>query len=464
MSPNMEPPTRRARPRSDASPSSDAARGPSFSSSSGPTGLPRLLNAIPAQGSMSLSEHLRVHGEPPLARGRRERRSASALVERIEHAGLRGQGGASFPTAVKMRAVAGQRGRAVVVINAAEGEPASLKDRTLIAALPHLVLDGAALAAQAVGAEEVVLCVPDSIALEGPERAIAERRQLAGLEPPIRLATVSDRYVAGQESALVNHLNGGPALPTFTPPMPFQRGVGRRPTLVNNAETLAHVALIARHGADWFRELGTAGEPGSALVTLSGPVAYPGVYEIEQGSSLRSLLDAAGGATAELRAVLFGGYAGAWVDAESLPGLALSDEHLAPHGASLGAGVVLLLSADACPVAETARLARWLARQSARQCGPCLHGLDTLAGAIEEVAAGAARGKARQRIAYFASLARGRGACSHPDGTVRLIVSALEVFAADFADHAKHGICDACRRPGELPLPVGLQASAGAAS
>jgi NADH:ubiquinone oxidoreductase subunit F (NADH-binding) len=445
MSTRFEEPTRLAEPPA----ASGGAR------SSGPAGLPRLLKDIPAQGAMSLSEHLDVHDYPPLARNRRERKAASALIEEVERAGLRGHGGAAFPTAVKLRAVAAERGRAVVVINAAEGEPASLKDRTLLQALPHLVLDGGALAAQAVGAEEVILCVPDSIALEGPERAIAERNaQLGDDSPRIRLATVPDRYVAGQETALVNHLNGGPALPAFTPPMTFQSGVGRRPTLVNNAETLAHLALIARHGAGWFRELGTAGEPGSALVTLCGPVAYPGVYEIEQGSSLSSLIEAAGGATAELRAVLFGGYEGAFVDASLLRGLALSDEHLAPHGASLGAGVVLLLSKEACGVAETARVTRWLAQQSARQCGPCLHGLDALASSIEEVASGAARGKARQRIAYFASLARGRGACSHPDGAVRLVVSALEVFAADFADHAKHGICDACRRPGELPLPI----------
>ena len=423
--------------------------------SSGTAGLPRLLKDIPAQGAMSLAEHIDVHDYAPLARGRRERKAAGALIAEIERAGLRGRGGAAFPTALKMRAVANGRERAVVVINAAEGEPASMKDRTLVQALPHLVLDGGALAAQAVGAAEVILCVPESIALEGPELAISERNeQLGDGAPRMRLATAPDRYVAGQETALVNHLNGGPALPTFTPPMPFQRGVGRRRTLVSNAETLAHIALIARYGAEWFRELGTAGEPGSALVTLSGPIAYPGVYEIEQGSSLSSLIDAAGGTTASPRAVLFGGYAGAWVGGELLRSLALCDEHLAPHGASLGAGVVLLLSEDACGVAETARVTRWLAQQSSRQCGPCLHGLDALASAIEEVASGAARGRARQRIAHFASRARGRGACGHPDGAVRLILSALEVFAADFADHAKHGICDACRRPCELPLSL----------
>ncbi len=419
-----------------------------------PAGLPRLLNAVPTQGAMSLEEHLDVHGEAPLAHNRRERKDAHALIDRIERAGLRGRGGAAFPTAVKMRAVAAARGRPVVVANAAEGEPTSLKDRTLVAALPQLVLDGAVLAAQAIGAEEAILCVPETIDLDAPQQAIAERRRHDGGTPKLRLATVPERYVAGQESALVNHLNGGPALPTFTPPMAFERGVGRRPTLVGNAETLAHIALIARHGSEWFRRLGTPSEPGSTLVTLCGPIAYPGVYEIEQGASLTSLIEAAGGSTSPLRAVLLGGYAGTWVSAELLRGLALSAEHLAPHGATLGAGVVALLSEDACGVAETARVLRWMASQSAGQCGPCVHGLDAIATSVEEVAAGSARDKARRRIARLATLARGRGACAHPDGAVRFLVSALEVFAEDFADHARHGVCDACRRPGELPLPV----------
>jgi NADH:ubiquinone oxidoreductase subunit F (NADH-binding) len=419
-----------------------------------PEGLPRLLSAIPQRGAMSLAEHLHVHGPPPLARKRREWRDAHLLIDRIERAGLRGRGGAGFPTARKLRAVAQQRRRGIVIANCAEGEPASYKDRTLLQALPHLVLDGAVLAAQAIGADEAILCAPDSVSLLEPERALAERTQLGVSAPRIRLATVPDRYIAGQESALINHLGGGPARPTFTPPLPFQQGLAKRPTLVNNAETLAHIALIARFGSSWFRQLGSASEPGSALVTLSGPVAYPGVYEIECGSSLLALLQAAGGLTAEVQGVLCGGYAGAWVDARELRTLALSDEHLAPYGATLGAGVVFLLSRDACPVAETARLARWMSRQSAGQCGPCVHGLDALATAVEGLASGAARraDDPAGRIARLTAVVGGRGACRHPDGAARLIASALEVFAADFADHAQHGMCDACGRPTELPL------------
>jgi NADH:ubiquinone oxidoreductase subunit F (NADH-binding) len=416
-------------------------------------GLPRLLAEIPQEGSMSLRKHLALHGDVPLYE--RRRREESPLIGRIERAGLRGRGGAGFPMAAKLRAVAASRRRAIVVVNIAEGEPASLKDRALAQALPHLVLDGGELAAEALGADELLVCVCETAngSVESVARAIEERASRARRGPAAQLVTVPATYVAGQESALVNFLGGGPPVPTFTPPRPFESGVRKRPTLVSNAETLAHLALIARHGSAWFRELGTPSEPGSALVTLSGPVAYPGVYEIESGSSLRSLIDAAGGTTARVRGALIGGYAGTWIAGELVGGISLSDEHLAPHGATLGAGVVVLLSDDACPVAETARVARWLAEESSRQCGPCVHGLDALARTVEEISLGEARGKVGQRLAELSELVRGRGACGHPDGASRFVLSAVEAFAADFTDHARHGRCEACSRPGELPLP-----------
>ncbi len=453
-----------------------------------PAGLPRLLAGIPARGALTLADHLALHGPLPSLLGSppsRGRRGSSALLDLVEASGLRGRGGAGFPLATKLRAVAGASrppfgGRPVVVVNGAEGEPASAKDRTLLRCLPHLVLDGALLAAAAVGAHEVLLGVCESApaALDACALALAERGAPRRGEPSVQLVAVPSRYVAGQESALVSFLGGGSPLPTFTPPRPPARGVRGRPTLVSNVETLAHLALLTRHGSDWFRELGTPAQPGSALVTLSGPVAFPGVYELEYGSPLLALLDAAGGATAPLRAVLLGGYAGTWLDASLLRGVALSDEHLAPHGATLGAGVVVLLSADACPVAELARLVRWLASESARQCGPCVFGLDALASVFEQLVLDDASGGpasqrrgvrgrrgasggaatldgrgATQRLASLAALVNGRGACSHPDGAARLVASALDVFADELAAHAHHGPCAACARPSELPRP-----------
>jgi NADH:ubiquinone oxidoreductase subunit F (NADH-binding) len=286
------------------------------------------------------------------------------------------------------------------------------------------------------------------------QAAIHERAQHYGARAPqLSLAGAPASYVAGQETALVNHLNGGPAKPTFTPPLPFERGVRRRPTLVSNAETLAHLALIARHGAAWFRELGTPTQPGSTLVTLSGAVALPGAYEIEPGVALGALLASAGGASAPLAGALVGGYGGTWIAGSALEGLPLCNEQLAAHGASLGAGVIALLSTRACPVRETARLGRWLAGESARQCGPCTFGLPALAEVLEQIADGAAGARALERIGQLGPLVSRRGACAHPDLAVNTITSALLAFEPEFLEHVRHGRCARCANPAELALP-----------
>jgi NADH:ubiquinone oxidoreductase subunit F (NADH-binding) len=417
-------------------------------------GLPRLLAGVQAD-AMTLAYHEAVHGPLPLVHRRRGETTPQALLEELERSGLRGRGGAGFPTAAKLRAVAAARGRACVLVNVGEAEPASRKDRTLTRALPHLVLDGGELVAATLGARELILAVCESAqsSADSLAMAIAERHSRGAMHA--RIVSVPERYVASQETALVSHVNGAPALPTFAPPRPFERGVAGRPTFVGNAETLAHLALIARHGANWFRALGTAADPGSALVTLSGPVARPGVYEIALGTPVSSLLDVAGGLTARAYGVLLGGYGGSWIAGEHLDDLLLADQALEPYGASMGAGVVLVLSEGSCPVAEVARLARWLASESAGQCGPCVHGLDAIADELDWIAGtGAARGEgATGRIAQLAALVRRRGACGHPDGTVRMVLSALAAFPAEFADHARHGACERCLTTSELKLP-----------
>jgi NADH:ubiquinone oxidoreductase subunit F (NADH-binding) len=242
--------------------------------------------------------------------------------------------------------------------------------------------------------------------------------------------------------------------------MVFERGVARRPTLVSNAETLAHVGLVARHGADWFREVGTGEDPGSTLVTVGGAIAYPGVFEIELGSPVESLLEAAGGPVGPPRAFLFGGYGGAWIDASSVRGLEFSERSLGRAGGTLGPGVLVVLPASACPVAETARVAAWLERQSARQCGPCTHGLAAIAGGLGSLVDGTAEPDILRRLAGWAELVTGRGACAHPDGAARFLASGLDVFAAEFIDHAAYGRCSACARMAVLPLPTRVAVTA----
>ena len=410
--------------------------------------LPRLLSGVDGEGAVSLAAHLDLHGDlPPQARS--GRRGGSPLIDEVERAGLRGRGGAGFPTAVKLHAVAGARSRGrTVVVNGVEGEPASFKDRALLESAPHLVLDGAIAAAAAVGAREIALAVRSdaSRALRSLEHALTERASRRET-PEVQLVAVPPAFVAGHESAVVSYLNGAPAKPTFTPPSVHESGVRGRPTLVSNVETFAHIALIARHGADWFRALGPPQNPGSALVTLSGPVAYPGVYEIAHGTSLQALIDGAGGLIQSARALLLGGYSGAWMDARLLGEMVFDDSWLGPHGASTGAGVVAVLGEGACGVAETVRVIGWLAGQSAAQCGPCVHGLAAIAERLRWWTLGAAGHPGEDHegeLARLSALVRGRGACRHPDGALRLLSSALTVFAEEFADHARHGACDAC--------------------
>ena len=419
-----------------------------------PSGLPRLLIDVPMRGAMSLSEHLRTHGEMPTPHRRRGRETA--IIEHLEEAGLRGRGGAGFPTARKMRAVASSRRRPIVVVNATEGEPASRKDRTLISSVPHMVIDGAVLAANALGSDEVLLavCETASSSYEQLAQAVAERDSGRARGPRIEPRIIPSGYVAGQESALISHLSGGPGLPTFSPPLPFEKGVNGRPTFLSNAETFAHIALICRHGPAWFRELGTLAEPGSSLVTLSGPVGRPGVYEIESGLRLSELVRAAGGLTSSPQAALIGGYGGSWIAADHLEELTLCHAGLGPHEASLGAGVVALLDAEACPVAETARILRWLAGQSAGQCGPCVHGLGAIASEFEQLTGGTAQPDSSRRLERLATMVVRRGACGHPDGTARLLRSALRAFPEEIADHARHGLCEACTATPQLPIPA----------
>jgi NADH:ubiquinone oxidoreductase subunit F (NADH-binding) len=394
-----------------------------------------------------------VHGELPSWQ-RSPRTTLHPLIDEVERAGLRGHGGAGFPASTKLRAVAAMGGRPVVVVNGCEGEPTSEKDHMLLELLPHLVIDGALLAAQAVGSREIILAVEREAvsAVDTAEWGLAERPELNFRCVSARVQGIPGGYVSGQETAVINALRGGPALPTTTPPYPFERGVARRPTLVSNVETLAHIALIARHGADWYRELGTRDDPGSRLVTVSGAVTQPGVLEIATGTRLPSVIKAAGGATERLDAFLLGGYAGTWIAAETETPRLESDA-MRRHGATLGAGIVFAFGASACPVAEVARVARWLSEHSAGQCGPCIHGMDAIADSLAELCQDGDRTGGYAHLKRWCHLVTGRGACALPDGGARFVRSALTVFAEDFEDHARHGRCEACLRRPVLPVP-----------
>ncbi|TQJ56081.1 NADH-quinone oxidoreductase subunit E [Streptomyces sp. NBC_00080] len=392
---------------------------------------PRLL--APGATPADLATHHQRYG--PEAHGDPE-----ILLRTVAESGLTGRGGAGFPTYRKLVSVAeaGRRtGRApVVVANGAEGEPASRKDRTLLRLSPHLVLDGLQLAARTVGAGEAYLAVEDGATWL--ESALAQRTA----DPlPVKVVRLPKSFLSGQAAALARYVSGGAALPTHRRPPVRERGVHRAPTLVQNVETLAHLALVARYGADWYRTAGTPAQPGSALCTVHVPGREPRVVEAPYGLPLGRLLPLEGAG-----AVLAGGYHGTWIPAPEATELALDAGYL-------GAGVLAVLPVDRCGLAETARVLRYLALQSAGQCGPCLNGLPRIAGAFRTLAAPGPQGTVRADLARWSGLVEGRGACHHPDGTVRLVRSALTTFAAEVDAHAR-GHCTATDHTPLLPVPV----------
>jgi NADH:ubiquinone oxidoreductase subunit F (NADH-binding) len=218
--------------------------------------------------------------------------------------------------------------------------------------------------------------------------------------------------------------------------------------LVQKDETLAHRALIARYGAAWFRSAGTAAEPGSMLVTVLGAVREPAVVEIAIGTAIADVLDLAGGVCAPPQALLLGGYFGDWVPAEAALGRPFSAAGLADLGAGTGAGLIAALPAAACGLRETARVVRYLAGESAAQCGPCLFGLEAIASQVERLAGG--RGTDRRLLRRWLGQVDGRGGCAHPSGVVRLVRSALRTFDAELGQHAM-GWC--CGTASVLPIP-----------
>ncbi len=376
----------------------------------------------------------------------------SSIVEEIERSGLRGRGGAWFPTHLKWKAATSTRRRPVVVVNATEGEPASSKDALLMTTNPNLVIDGALVCAYATRATRVVFCVPPGLTSRVTE-ILQIRAKHSKTRIGLEVIGAPERYVTGEASALVNFINtGAQAMPTFTQLLPVYRsGVANAPTIVQNAETLANVALIARHGAGWFRTVGTVQSPGTVLLTLSGATRVPVVVEVEVGTTLRSVLGLVGDLTGPIQAVLVGGYGASWHSSRSILDTALAPESLQKLGGSLGPGVVFLLGAQYCPVSQLAGLARWMANQGAGQCGPCVSGLPAIATYLEVLAQSRAKADTPERVLSLCKLVESRGACHHPDGVARMVRSALDVFRQDIEVHLAR---KSCGKSHKLSLPT----------
>ncbi|MEV4756411.1 NADH-ubiquinone oxidoreductase-F iron-sulfur binding region domain-containing protein [Micromonospora sp. NPDC049559] len=405
-------------------------------------GQPRLTAGFDEFGRLDLRAHEEVHGPVgPL--------SPASLMRLVEGIELKGKGGAAFPFARKLRAVLESAEKRdlppVVVVNATEGEPASWKDKVLLTRAPHLILDGAALAAYALDAEEIVIGVADDGVGEGSlAAALAERR----MPVPTGIVTVPHRFISGEGGALVRGINGEAHIPPGRKQRASDAGVSGLPTLLSNAETYAQLAVAARLGPYEYATVGTAEEPGTVLLTVTGAAKRPAVVECPAGTPLREVLELC--EVPDGPGVLVGGYHGKWISAAAAAKAEVSRKGLTAAGGTLGAGIIIPLGADTCPLGEVAQVVQYLAGESAGQCGPCRLGLPDLARSVDLIVAGSA---AVEVVRSAANVVRGRGACSHPDGTARFAISALEVFADDVAAHSTRDGCGR-RVAGVMGLPA----------
>ena len=418
-----------------------------------PGSVPRLLRAG-ATTPESLDAYLAIGGymPGPLARplvGSRPSAGtepdAGGLLDAIERSGLRGRGGAAFPFAVKARSVRKMAARGltpVVVANGEEGEPASVKDRWLLRNRPHLILDGLRLAAAVVGADLAYVYVSDPAAARSVAEALRQAELAGTITLPVEITVVEPGYVAGEETAAVQAINGGPAKPTDKPPRPYQAGVASRPTLVSNVETLANLPYLQRHGAAAYRDAGTAASPGTFLATISGGGRGPALYELPYGIAFRELLTLHEVAADGVRGVLMGGYFSGLLNRQALD-LTLDHESTRAAGSGLGCGALAILGEGDCPVAVAASVMAYFARENAGQCGSCFNGTAAMSAVLDALRDGGVGDDDLARLLRWSQVLRGRGACGTLDGAVNLAASLLAQFPAVVTRHLAGG-CDLC--------------------
>ncbi|KUI34780.1 NADH dehydrogenase [Mycobacterium sp. IS-1590] len=402
-----------------------------------PDCAPRLLRPSQA-GTEDYVEYTKAGGYRPLI-------DADALLTQVDLSGLLGRGGAAFPIGTKLRTVhnAHQRGsETVVVANGEEGEPASVKDRWLLRNRPHLVLDGLRLATALAGARRAYVYVSDGSAANAVTAALSEVPPETFGATEIAIVTVEPGYVAGEETAAVRRINGGPAKPTDKPPRPFEEGVDGVPTMVSNVETLANLPYIHEHGAEKFRSVGTPMSPGTFLATITGGGQPAALYEIPHGASFSDLLALHGLANDAVTGVLMGGYFAGLVNTDILDAT-LDHESIRRLGSGLGCGAISILTDD-CPVAVAAAVMSYFDRENAGQCGSCFNGTAAMAAVTSALRDGGATQEDVTRLERWSVVLRGRGACGTLDGATNVAASLLRQFPQVVARHLADD-CTACR-------------------
>lgn len=371
-----------------------------------------------------------------------------AVIALLREAGLRGMGGAGFPTWRKWEATAaaGAPGcERYVVCNGNEDEPGTFKDRHLLRWTPHQVIEGALIAALAIGASHVVLYVNPHQAegLAEVRGALAQWREsdllarvarTLGRALALDAVATSGRYIGGEETAVAAWLDGGFPFPRRKPPFPAESGVAGAPTLVNNTETLANVPHILRHGAGWYRALGLGQAAGTKLYSLSGDVVRPGLYELPMGTSLQSLIFEHGGGMLEgkaFKAVFTGGPSNTLLTAADL-GVALDFDSVRERHSRLGTGAMIVVSEGSSIVRRVAEYVAFFAAGSCGQCPSCKCGTFQMARLLDRLDTGGGTADDVRALRSLCSILPGSGRCGLIDGAVTVVESSLRTFPQEY--------------------------------
>ncbi len=412
-----------------------------------------LLRNVDVPDSHRIEVYLGRGGYQSLARVLREMQPA-AVVDLVKRSGLRGRGGAGFPAGMKWSFVPKGVYPRYLVCNADEGEPGTCKDRVLMERDPHLVLEGIAIACFAIEAHQAFIYVRGefSLSAERLEAAVAKARAHGylgtnilgtGYDLDVVVHRGAGAYICGEETALLTSLEGERGNPRLKPPFPATEGLYRKPTVINNVETLANLPLIVERGPEWYTSMGTEKSPGIKLFALSGQVKRPGIYELPLGTPLRTLIEEYGGGTLDdrpVKAVIPGGSSSPMLSAAQLD-TPLDYEAVAAAGSMLGSGAVIVMTEGTCMVSVARRLAEFYAHEDCGQCIPGREGIAWMARILERIEAGHGREADLDLLLDICDGLGGRSLCPLGDAAVGPVRSSIKHFRDDYLAHIHTGRC-----------------------
>ncbi|HJU21892.1 MAG TPA: NADH-quinone oxidoreductase subunit NuoF [Casimicrobiaceae bacterium] len=405
-------------------------------------------------GNWRLDEYVNRGGYEALKKILAEKTPPEQIVAEVKKSALRGRGGAGFPTGLKWSFMPRQfPGDKYLVCNSDEGEPGTFKDRDILRYNPHSLFEGMAIAAYAMGCVRGYNYVHGEIwdVYERCEEAIAEAYEAGFLGDDVLGSGFSfhlfnvhgyGAYICGEETALLESLEGKKGMPRFKPPFPASYGLYGKPTTINNTETFAAVPWIIRHGAQWFLDLGIPNNGGTKIFSVSGDVQRPGNYEVKLGTPFSTLLDMAGGMRGgALKAVIPGGSSAPVLPGETMMGLTMDYDAIAKAGSMLGSGAVIVLNDTRCMVKSLLRLSYFYYEESCGQCTPCREGTGWLWRMVDRVEHGNGRPEDLDVLTSVSDNIAGRTICALGDAAALPVKSFIKHFRSEFEHHIEHKRC-----------------------